>query len=388
MDWALPPHAEAFRLEVREFIADHLTQDVIDATAEGTIHHWGFHRQLAERGWLNGAVPKELGGGGRDALEMAVLIEELQLVGAPVDGMGVAIVVASVILELGNDHLRSTVARQLLEGETLVSFGYTEPDSGSDVAAAQTKAVRDGDDWVITGQKMWTTLAHEADYVLLLTRTNPDVPKHRGLTMFVVPLETPGIDIHPVHTMGRERSNATFYDDVRIDDRWRIGDVDGGWTVMKSALKFERGIAGGQYHSAPLIDRAVEYAQTHTRPDGTAVIDDPAVREQLVRSMIDLEVCRGFALNTAWLASEGVMFGVEGSMTKLFASETYKKHAGWFVAMAGAEGLLREESLHAPVGGALDEHFRGAPVTTIYGGTSEISRNLIAEAHLGLPRTR
>lgn len=388
MDWALPAHAEAFRGEVRAFIAEHLTQDVIDATADGTIHHWGFHRELAARGWLNGAVPAELGGGGRDALEMAVLIEELQLAGAPVDGMGVAIVVASVILELGNDHLKSTVARQLVQGETLVSFGYTEPDSGSDVAAAQTRAVRDGDDWVVTGQKMWTTLAHEADYVLLLTRTNPDVPKHRGLTMFVVPLDTPGIEIQPVHTMGRERSNATFYDEVRVHDRWRIGEVDGGWTVMKSALKFERGIAGGQYHSAPLIDRAVEYARTHTRSDGSAVIDDPVVRERLVRAMIDLEVCRGFALHTAWLASEGVMFGVEGSMTKLFASESYKKHAGWFIEMAGAEGLLGEESERAPVGGALDDHFRGAPVTTIYGGTSEISRNLIAEAHLGLPRTR
>ena len=141
MDWALPPHAEAFRREVREFIAEHLTAEVLHSTADGTIHHWGFHRELAKRGWLNGAVPEELGGGGRDPLEMSVLIEELQLAGAPVDGMGVAIVVASVILELGNDHLRDTVARALIHGETLVSFGYTEPDSGSDVAAAQTRAI-------------------------------------------------------------------------------------------------------------------------------------------------------------------------------------------------------------------------------------------------------
>ena len=206
--------------------------------------------------------------------------------------------------------------------------------------------------------------------------------------MFVVPLDTPGVEIQPVRTMGLERSNATFYDDVRIDDKWRIGEVDGGWTVMKSALKCERGIAGGQYHSAPLIDAAVEYAAAAHRPDGSAVIDDPVARERLVRAMIDLEVCRSFAYNTAFLASAGVMFGVEGSMTKLFSSEAYKKHAGWFVDMAGAEGLLRAEAADAPVLGALDEHFRGAPVTTIYGGTSEISRNLIAEAHLGLPRTR
>ena len=231
-------------------------------------------------------------------------------------------------------------------------------------------------------------MAHIADYVLLLTRTNTEVPKHKGLTFFIVPLSTPGIEIHPVHTMGTERSNATFYDGVRIGDEWRIGEVDGGWEIMKAALKYERGIAGGQFPSPPLIDAFIKYAQKTSQPDGTALIEDQLVRERLVRAMIDVEVCRGFAYNTAFLASEGVMFGVEGSMTKLFASESYKKHSKWFIEMAGIEGLISLGEETAPVGGALDEHFRHAPVTTIYGGTSEISRNLIAEGLLGLPRTR
>lgn len=388
MDWSFPASAQELRAEVRAFIAEHLTEEVIASTHDGTLHHWGFHRKIAERGWLNGAVPAQLGGGGRDPIEMAVLIEELQLAGAPIDGLGVAVVVASVVLELGNEHLKSTVVPALLAGETLVSFGYTEPDSGSDVAAAKTRAVRDGETWVINGQKMWTTLAHEAGYVLLLTRTNPDVPKHRGLTFFIVPLDTPGIEIQPVRTMGTERSNATFYDDVRIGDQWRIGDVDGGWAVMKTALKFERGIAGGQYPSAPLIAGAVQYARSADRADGSTAIDDPVVREMLVRAMIDIEVCRGFAYNTAFLASQGEMFGVEGSMTKLFASETYKRHSQAVVELLGADGLLRLDEPSAPLGGLADEHFRHAPVTTIYGGTSEISRNLIAEGRLGLPRNR
>lgn len=388
MDWSFTAEAQALRTEVRAFIAEHLTEEVVASTREGTLHHWGFHRQIAQRGWLNGAVPAQLGGGGRDPIEMAVLIEELQLAGAPIDGLGVAVVVASVVLELGNEHLKSTVVPALLAGETLVSFGYTEPDSGSDVAAAKTRAVRDGGDWVINGQKMWTTLAHEAGYVLLLTRTNSDVPKHRGLTFFIVPLDTPGIEIQPVHTMGTERSNATFYDDVRIGDEWRIGDVDGGWAVMKTALKYERGIAGGQYPSAPLIDAAVDYARSAVRAEGSYAIDDPVVREMLVRAMIDIEVCRGFAYNTAFLASQGEMFGVEGSMTKLFASEAYKRHSQEVVEMLGADGLLRLDEPSAPMGGVVDEHFRHAPVTTIYGGTSEISRNLIAEGRLGLPRNR
>ena len=388
MDWSFPPEAEEFRNEVKAFIEEHLTDDVISSTHDGTIHNWDFHKKIAERGWLGGAVPAELGGGGKSALEMAVMIEELQLAGAPIDGMGVAIVVASVVLELGNDHLKEAIVPKLLSGETLVSFGYTEPDSGSDVAAAQTRAVKDGDEWVINGQKMWTTMAHIADYVLLLTRTNTEVPKHKGLTFFIVPLSTPGIEIHPVHTMGTERSNATFYDGVRIGDEWRIGEVDGGWEIMKAALKYERGIAGGQFPSPPLIDAFIKYAQKTSQPDGTALIEDQLVRERLVRAMIDVEVCRGFAYNTAFLASEGVMFGVEGSMTKLFASESYKKHSKWFIEMAGIEGLISLGEETAPVAGALDDHFRHAPVTTIYGGTSEISRNLIAAGLRGLPRTR
>ncbi len=387
MDFSFSADAEEFRVEVKAFLDEHLTPDVFLGTRDGTIHNDALHKKMADKGWIDGSIPAELGGGGRDPLDMLVLIEELQLAGAPCDGMAVAAVVAAIILELGNDHLKETVVPRIIDGESLCSFGYTEPDFGSDVASATTAAVRDGDDWVINGQKMWTTMAHVADYVLLLTRTNHDVPKHKGLTFFVVPLDTPGIEIQPVHTMGTERSNATFYDNVRIDDKWRIGEVDGGWAVMKSALKFERGIAGGQFPSATLIDAAVRAAQTNVRPDGTKAIDDPVVRQQIARAMIDLEVARCFAYNTAFLASEGVMFGVEGSMTKLFVSESYKKHSNWFFDMLGPDGLLSLDTPGAPEGGHIEEHFRHAPVTTIYGGTSEISRNLIATSHLGLPRS-
>ncbi|NNE72208.1 MAG: acyl-CoA dehydrogenase [Acidimicrobiales bacterium] len=392
MDFAFPPHAEAFRTEVREFLAANITPETLDVS-DGTIHDWDLHQKMAAKGWLSGAVPEELippdlGGGDRDLLEMAVLIEELQLAGAPADGLGVAVCVASMVLELGNDFLKETVAGPLLRGEVLASFGYSEPESGSDVAAAQTKAARDGDHWVINGQKMWTTLAHEAAFVILLTRTNAEVPKHKGLTMFLVPLDAPGIEIQPVWTMGTERSNATFYDDVRIGDEWRIGEVDGGWAVMKAALKYERGIAGGQFPSAPLLDAAITYCRTTTDADGRLLIDDPTVREQLVRARIDIEVCRGFAYKTAWMAAQGDFFGVEGSMTKLFASESYKQHAHWILDLMGPEGLLQHGADAAPLGGSIEEHWRHAPVTTIYGGTSQITRNLVAEQHLGLPRAR
>ena len=388
MDFAMPASAEAFRGEVQQFLADHLTGEMIAATRDGTIHSPALHRAIAERGWLSGAVPAELGGGGMDPVELCVLVEELQLHQAPADALGVAVVVVSMILEHGNEHLRGAVAPRLMSGEALGCLGYSEPESGSDVAAARTRAVRDADRWVINGSKMWTTLAHVADYVLLLTRTDPEVPKHRGLTFFVVPLDTAGIEIQAVETMGNERSNATFYDDVVLGDEWRLGEVNDGWTVMKTALKYERGIAGGQFPSPPVIEAAVDWARRARRADGSRPIDDDEVRHKLVRAMIDVEVCRSFAYHTAALASEGAMFGVEGSMTKLFASESYKKHCAWFLDMMGAEGLLTHDDPGAHMDGLIEEHFRHAPVTAIYGGTSEINRNLVAEGWLGMPRSR
>jgi len=388
MDFSFPPQAETFRSEVQAFLAEHLNEDMIRATHDGTIHAPALHAAMADRGWLSGPVPAELGGGGRSALESVVLNEEMQLARAPIDAMAVTIVVAAILLEHANDTVKETVVPRLLDGTALGCFGYTEPESGSDVAAAATKAVRDGDEWVINGAKMWTTMAHIADYVILLTRTDPEVPKHKGLTFFLVPLDTPGIEIQPVPTMATERSNATFYDDVRLSDQWRIGEVNGGWAVMKTALKYERGIAGGQFPSPPVIDAAVDWARTHVRPDGTHPIDDPAVRERLMRALIDVEVCRGFAYHCADLANEGAMFGVEGSMTKLFASESYKRHCRDFHDLMGAEGLLTHEAVDAHLGGRIEENLRHSPVTAIYGGTSEINRNLVAEVHLGLPRIR
>jgi len=386
MDFSLSAGAVEFRAEVKAFIADHLTTEVVDQMhATGTFNDKAFNAALADAGLLAGAVP---GYGDRDPIELYILFNELEKAGAPYDGLAVTMLVAGVVNAVGTDFHRSRVLGKLLTGRFNCCLGYSEPDHGSDVASITTKAVRDGDEWVITGQKMWTTMAHVSDWVILLTRTNPDVPRHKGLTMFLVPMDTPGIEVQPVPTMATERTNATFYDDVRVGDEWRLGEVDGGWAVMGVALAFERGVMGGTNPAVPLLRHVRDWAGGAASPDGGTMLQDPLLRERLARTAIANQVSQLLTLRAAWIAATGGLPGLEGSMAKLYATGRYQQAVGWFQEMAGAEGLLGFDVDGAAADGWIDYDARHAPVTTIYGGTTEINRNNVAERHLGLPRDR
>ena len=386
MDFSLSPRAAEFRTEVMAFLDSHLTGEVIDTMHRtGTFNDKHFNAALADAGLLAGAVP---GYGDRDPIELYVLFNELEKAGAPYDGLAVTMLVAGVINAVGTDFLREQVLDRLLTGRFNCCLGYSEPDHGSDVAAITTRAVRDGDEWVINGQKMWTTMAHEADWVILLTRTDPDVPKHKGLTMFLVPMDTPGIEVQPVPTMASERTNATFYDEVRIGDEWRLGDVNGGWSVMGVALAFERGVMGGTNPAVPLLRHVRGWATDAPSPDGGRMIDDPLLRERIARTAIANQVSQLLTLRAAWIAATGGLPGLEGSMAKLYATDRYRQAVGWFQQMAGADGLLGFGTDGAAADGWIDYDARHSPVTTIYGGTTEINRNNVAERHLGLPRAR
>ena len=386
MDFSLSPGAVEFRAEVKAFIADHLTTEVVDQMhATGTFNDKAFNSALADAGLLAGAVP---GYGDRDPIELYILFNELEKAGAPYDGLAVTMLVAGVVNAVGTDFHRNRVLQKLLTGRFNCCLGYSEPDHGSDVASITTKAVRDGDEWVITGQKMWTTMAHVSDWVILLTRTNPDVPRHKGLTMFLVPMDTPGIEVQPVPTMATERTNATFYDGVRVGDEWRLGEVDGGWAVMGVALAFERGVMGGTNPAVPLLRHVRDWAGGAASPDGGTMLQDPLLRERLARTAIANQVSQLLTLRAAWIAATGGLPGLEGSMAKLYATGRYQQAVGWFQEMAGAEGLLGFDADGAAADGWIDYDARHAPVTTIYGGTTEINRNNVAERHLGLPRDR
>jgi alkylation response protein AidB-like acyl-CoA dehydrogenase len=386
MDFTPSPAAEQFGEEVRELLARVFTDERRQhAHDTGTMHDWELHQAMAEQDWIRQALPEALGGGGRGPEELAVLFRELELAGAPYDGMSICTMIASVLAHSGNEMQQREILPKLLNGESLIALGYSEPDAGSDVAAARTRAVRDGDGWRIEGQKIFTSLAEESEWVFLLTRTNPDVPKHRGLTFFLVPTSAPGFELQPIRTLSGKRTNMTFYDGVLVGDEWRVGEVDGGWDVMLVALSFERGVAGGVRDAERLLAVAEAHARESVDDDGRPLLEQATRRAALARLAIDAEVADLLAGRAAWVAASGRLPGIEGAATKLFATEAFQRSVDRLVDVNGPAGIVQAHDV-TELGAFYEYCYRFAPVTTIYGGTSEIQRNLVAQRGLGLPR--
>ena len=354
----------------------------------GDYHTPELYARLARDGWLAAGWPKQYGGS-ENSLALATAIhQEIAARGIHEDGWSTTDMVCKTLLHVGTEQQKAEFVAAAARGEVVIALGYTEPDSGSDVAAAKCRAERDGDSWVINGQKMFTSTAHLATHVFLLTRTNVDAPKHAGLTMFLVPLDAPGVEIRPMHTVGGQRTNATFYSDVRVPDSMRIGEVGHGWEAIKVALVYERGRGGGGPSGPSLTHRVAKWCQTATRDDGTAIFDDPTVLERLGRIAVESEVTKLLGKRVAWVASTGGLPSVEGSMAKLYGSESAQRHYSTLMDILGADGVLNGEDSDAPVHGEVEAALRYAIVGTIYGGTSEIQREIVAQQRLGLPRSR
>lgn len=387
MDFRLGPRSETFRKEVRAVIDEHLTPEVLRRSHEtGTMHDWALHRAVAARGWIGASWPPEQGGQGRDPVELLPLVEEMELAGWPFDGYKTTMAIASVVREFATDYHWEHILRPVMAGTILLCLGYSEPDSGSDVAAARTTATRDGDFWIVNGSKMWTTLAHESAYVFLLTRTDSSVAKHRGLTMFLVPLDAEGVEVRPIRTLGGERTNMTFYTSVRVADELRVGEVNGGWEVMKVALALERS-GGGRGEGDMVLREAVAWLRTRRQGGGRA-IQDRVVRDRVARAAVRNEVAKLLGNQVAWMGATGAVPGVEGSMHKVFSSENLVLTGSDLLDLLGSEGVLQEDAPGSPTGGLVEHLHRHAAVTTIYAGTNEVQRSIIAERGLGLPRGR
>lgn len=380
MDFRLSDEHETLRAEIRSLLAAHVDDDVIEEShRNGTNHCAPLARALGRAGILARAMP----GAGKDPLAMWLLSSEAEKAGAPFDSVGMSLVIAGVLDAVGTESQKRTALAGLLSGEDVVCFGLTEPQGGSDLPAITTKATRDpaGTGWVVSGAKMWTTMAHVADWVFLLARTERDGGRHGGFTVFMIPMDTPGITIDPIWTVSTERSNATFYDDVRVGDDAVIGEVDEGWRVMSLMLGFERGMASTG-HLTPLLRRFHRWAVD------AGEIADPRHRERMAQVAIDAQVSELLTQRTVWTAATGQAPGTEGSMAKVFATEAYQRHARWAQAATAPEGLLGLGAPGAAADGWIDYDVRHSIPMTLQGGTSEINRNNIAERHLGLPRAR
>lgn len=377
MDFTPSARAEEVRTKIRAVIREYFTEDERRKVAEtGTHHSWAFHKGLAAAGMLGAAWPVEEGGQGFDVHEMDALYEEAMFAGAPMAAFSTTMLVAETIRRTGSVELRERVLPGVLAGETLIALGYTEPGVGSDVASVQTRAERRADGrWVINGEKAFTTSAEVATYVFVLARTNPDAPRHRGLSLFLVPTSAPGFSLSPVPTLGGERSNMTVFDDVVVGDEALVGEVDGGWQTMLVALDFER---GGEF--AAEIRRLLDFVVAWAREHPSEVT--PHMLRRLGRAVADTEIARLLGVRTTGLRAQGKPSNLEGSMAKLYGTEAFRRHSSSLLDALGPSGAARGGELQR----AIEHEYRHAFVTTIYGGTSEVLRGVLAERRLGLPR--
>ena len=349
----------------------------------------GYTEKLFNKGLRGVSWPVAYGGAGRSSIEQWLYSEELVYRRLPPGGHSVSSVGAT-IMRFGTDEQKKRFLRAIQQGRMELALGYTEPNAGTDLGSIETRAVREGDSYVVNGQKIYTTAAHYATHIWLAARTGTVASREMGLSVFVVPLDSPGISVRPLYTQVDLRSNEVFLDSVRISARDRIGNENEGWPVMRMALDLEmlRPYSGLRHD----LDDLIEWTRIAQGPGGIPLIEDPVVRQTLARLVVDLEVARLLLMRTVWVASvSGATDGppkVEAAMAKVWLSELQRRVASEGLALMGAQGQLKIASEGAPAGGRLEKLFRYCPVYIFGSGSNEILRDVIAQAGLRLPPTR
>jgi alkylation response protein AidB-like acyl-CoA dehydrogenase len=394
------PEEAAFRKEVREFIQNECPEPLKGVNrrmggGEGGVfgapefaeamRTW--RQRLAKRGWIAPAWPKEYGGAGMTHIQQFIFNMELAEARVPPGSGGIAIGMAGpTIIVHGTEEQQRENLPGILSGEVQWCQLWSEPGAGSDLASLQTRAVRDGDEFVINGQKIWTSGAQNAQRGIMLARTNPDAPKHRGITFFIVDMKTPGITVSPLTQMtGAQGFNQVFFDNVRVPARNVVGEVDRGWYVNTTTLDFERSSigqnVGTKHHVRDLVDWANEALK-----DGTSMIRrNPLVRLELADRMVEAQVALMLSFRVADMQNRGMIPNHEASMGKMFSTELSQRVARTEMKLIGLYGTLMGGP-RSPRNGAFSRGYLGAVSATIAGGTSEIQRNIIAQRGLGLPR--
>lgn len=382
------PKAEVFAAEAGAWFDRHLTPE-LKAHAHHSVDGFdaAFNRKIASAGYLFPHWPKAYGGQDRSLYEYWAMIAAIEARGWEHVTSSITNSVAQMVMRFCEPSIRDRVLGEFARGEALACMGFTEPSCGSDLFAAKTRAERDGaGGWRVNGQKIFTTSANLSRYCFLLARTDPAKPKHAGLTLFLVPLDAPGITIQPVHTLQDERTNVVFLSDVHVADDHRVGDVDGGMHVMAAMLEIEHG-SGDHYRQGheTMLRKATQWARGAQR-DGQPLLADRDAAGRLARAAVHLEVSTLLCRRAIWAMSERIPHRYWGPMAKLFATESYQRDASDLMDLAAPDTLFSERHGHGVA--QIEIGYRQSIGTTIYGGTSEVQRSLVAEQALGMPKSR
>ena len=397
MDLKFTPEQEALRREFQDFFAEE-EKNAPEGWSGGWEAHfesdenWAYHRsvaeKLAQRNWLSLPWPRAYGGRDLGIMEQALFNEARSYHRVPGVDTGGPAIVAPGILEYGSEEMKREWLPRIAGAEINWCQGWSEPNAGSDLASLTTRAVEDGDDYVINGQKIWTSGAHRADHIFLLARTDPDAPPHRGLTYFFSEMNRPGITVRPLYYMNRAHVfNEVFFDNLRVPKRNIVGQVNQGWYVTMAGINFERSGAGAIAGGKRDLEDLVQYCQ-EIEWTGQTLAKNTLVRHKLAELAIDLEAARQWAYYVAWLQSRNPAVAAEPSASKYFVTELWLRLAAAGLEIMGLYGTLKSGSKWAPLRGRFENICQVYPGLTIAGGTTEIQKNLIAWMGLRLPRIK
>ena len=384
MDFGFSKEEEAFRQVVRDFLKKEVTPEIIKEGESGIgwgPHTWGLVRKLGARGWLTPTWPKEYGGLGLPSIYRFIIHEELDYAEAlPHEALTVGAGVAGpTIMLYGSEEQKRDYLPRIARGEIEFALGYTEPQAGSDLASLQIKAEERGDHYVFNGQKVFNTRCHFSQYHWIAARTDPNVVKHRGISLFIVDLSSPGITLRPLWGIDGTRTNEVFYDNVIVPKKNLVGEKNRGFYYTVTALEFERVLSVGRVKK--IFEELVDYVNKTP-----SLRENDLVRQKIAQIATEIEVAKLFVYRLAWLQAKRTVANYEAAASKLFSSELSQRMAATGMEIMGLLGLLQGDSKRAPMHGKMEYLVRETLLNTIAGGTSEVMRNIIATRGLDLPR--
>ena len=398
MDFKLTPEQEALKKEFEEFFEAEMKNAPEDWVwgLDGMYNDigWPFNvymaKRLAEKGWLVRPWPEEYGGCNAPMMEQLIFSDVLGYYCAPgVDPLGIGMI-GPTLLAIGNEEQKKEHLPPISKAERFWCQGWSEPNAGSDLASLTTKAVQDGDDWILNGQKCWNTGAHRADWCFTLARTNPEEKRGKGLTFFLLDMKSPGVSVVPIEGMdGSKHFNEIYFDDVRVPSRNIIGEVNGGWIVTQSTMNFERSSVGVMSGASRGLNELVQYCK-ETTLKGKPLSENPHVRHRLAQIAIDIDAGRAMSYRCGWLQEKGdIMAAASASCgAKVYSTELWQRMAYVGVETMGLYGSVTIGSKWAVLKGQFENLVQVTPGYKLGGGTSEIMRSIIAWVGLGLPRIK